>query len=231
MNKIINGLTNLGKSLYGLIIYFATSIIFSYIIRIVLKSNNYIIYNIALISSEIVTLILLLIMFRKRIKKDFIDFDTNYKRYLKIGIKAWLIGLVVMAISNYYITSFITNNIAYNQELNQMVINRYPLYTVIAVIMIGPFVEEIVFRLSFKESIKNKWIYYLLSVLIFTCIHVFNGISNGYELLYIIPYGSLAFAFTYTLDKTNNIFTTTIIHTFHNAIAIVLIILGNFMGV
>ena len=36
MNKIINNLTNIGKSFYGLIIYFAVNMIFSYII----KSNN-----------------------------------------------------------------------------------------------------------------------------------------------------------------------------------------------
>ena len=136
-----------------------------------------------------------------------------------------------MAISNYCITTFITNNIAYNQEVNQIVINRYPLYSVIAIVMIGPFIEEMVFRLSFKEHLKSKKLFFILSVLTFTSIHVLNGITSPFELLYFIPYGSLALSFTYIFYKTDNIFTTTIIHTFHNALAIILIVLASFLGV
>ena len=62
-------------------------------------------------------------------------------------------------------------------------------------------------------------------------IHVLNGITSPYELLFYIPYGALALAFSYILDKTNNIFTTTIIHTFHNTLAIVLLSLSAMMGV
>lgn len=230
MNKILNSLTNIGKSFFGLVIYFAVLIFFSYIIRSY-SNLDYITYTILLILSEVVTAILLFIVFRKKIKKDFIDFDKNYKKYLSFGFKIWLIGIAVMIISNNIIYKFIVNNIAYNQELNIIAIQKYPLYSVLATMIFGPFIEEIVFRLSFKESLKNKKLYYFLSILLFTSVHVLNGITNPLELLYFIPYGALALSFSYILDKTDNIFTTTIIHSFHNTLSIILIIASSFIGV
>ena len=60
--------------------------------------------------------------------------------------------------------------------------------------------------------------------------HVINGITTPLALLYFIPYGALAFAFSYTLDKTNNIFTTTIIHTLHNTISILILTISILLG-
>ena len=222
MNSLINKLTTLGKSFYGLIIYFSVSYIFNFVVQF-LPKNDLFFNSLYLIGYDLITLIILIIVFRKRLKKDFIDFDNNYRKYLKLGFKVWLLGIIVMVVSNNIIYNYVTNSIASNQATNMAVINKYPFYSVISMIIIGPFVEEIVFRLSFKNALKNKKLYYLLSVLIFTSLHVFNGISSPLDLLFFIPYGSLAIAFSYILDKTDNIFTTTVIHTFHNALTIILI--------
>ena len=222
MNKLLNYVTTLGKAFYGLVIYFALSFIFNFILKNI-QEINITTYNLLLIFYEIITLLLLLFIFRKKIKKDFFDFDKNYKKHLSLGFKSWLIGIGVMLLSNSIICKFITDGIAYNQSANMLIISKLPLYSVISMIICGPFIEEVVFRLSFKEALTNKKIYYILSILIFTSLHVLNGISSPSELLYFIPYGSLAFAFTYILDKTDNIFSTVIIHTVHNALTIVLI--------
>ena len=222
MKKIMNKITILGKSFYGLVIYFSVAYLFSFIIKNIPNINSFY-YYLLLFIEEFMTLGLLIIVYRKRLKKDFIDFDNNYKKYLSFGFKVWLIGLAIMIISNNLIYTFITNNAAYNQAANVAIMYKLPLYSTITMILTGPFIEEIVFRLSFKCVLKNKLLYYLLSVLIFTSLHVFNGMSSPIELLFFIPYGALALAFSYILDKTDNIFTTTIIHTLHNALVIALI--------
>ena len=222
MKKIINKITVLGKSFYGLVIYFAIAYIFSFLFKNYAHENMFN-YNVILITEDIVLLLLLIIVFRKRLKKDFIDFDKNYNKYLSLGFKAWLIGIVVMIVSNNIIYHFITNSIASNQAANLTIINKLPLYSTITMILTGPFIEEIVFRLSFKNTLKSKKLYYVLSVLIFTSLHVLNGINSPLELLYFIPYGALAISFSYMLDKTDNIYTGAIIHTLHNAITIVLV--------
>jgi len=44
-------------------------------------------------------------------------------------------------------------------------------------------------------------------------------------LIYLIPYGALGIAFGYAYRKTNNIYGTMIMHSIHNALSLVQIIL------
>jgi membrane protease YdiL (CAAX protease family) len=230
MNKIINGFKDVIKGSYGLFIYLFIQIGTGLVFANQLKSGSYNLVNVILIGSEILTAVLLIILNWKRLKKDFIDFDHNYKKYLAIGFKAWIIGIMVMIISNAIINGYIFSDVANNEAIDRAVINYYPLYSVIAMIFIGPFIEELTFRCGYKDHIKNKKLYYILTVLIFAGAHVINGITTPLELLYLIPYGALAVAFSYTLDKTDNIFTTTIIHTFHNTLSILILIAGMMFG-
>ena len=224
MNKVLDFF----KSFIGIIIYFAVNIFFSSILKVIDKSNQPL-FILVLCLSEIVLLLILLLVFRKRIKKDFIDFDKNYKKYLSYGIKIWLIGLLVMGLSNSIIYRFISEPV--NQQANELIISLYPLYSIISIIICGPFVEEIVFRLSFKEHIKNKYIFLILTTLIFAGIHIVPSMTSAIELLYFIPYGALALSFGIILQKTDNIFTTVLIHTFHNTMAILLITITTMLGV
>ena len=226
MNNIINKTLEFLKSFIGLVIYFAVNIMFSIILKNITDLK---LYSIVLIVSEISLLLILILTYRKRIKKDFIDFDKNYKEYLSYGIKVWIIGLLIMAISNSIIYRFMDQ--AYNQQVNELVISNLPLYSIIAIVMCGPFVEEIVFRLSFHEHIKNKYVFLSITSLIFAGIHVLNGITTPLELLYFIPYGALALSFGIILYKTNNIFTTVLIHTLHNSLAIMMLAIAAILGV
>lgn len=226
MNKFVE----FAKSFYGLVIYFAVNFITAYIVNSFKDQLSITVYNIILIASEVIILGILIFLNRKKIKKDFIDFDKHYKKHLKVGIKAWLIGLLFMVISNYIIYNFFVNNIASNQEINTIVIQKMPLYTILGMIILGPFSEEIMFRLSFFEHIKNKYVYYILTVLIFAGMHTLNGMTSPIELLYFIPYGCMAVSFSYVMYKTKNVFTTTVIHTCHNAISVLLIAITPFFG-
>jgi membrane protease YdiL (CAAX protease family) len=229
MNNILNKTIEFLKSFTGLIIYLSIEILFAFILNKQDIKSNLTLYVTTLCLSEIVLLLVLIFIFRKRIKKDFIDFDKNYKKYLSFGFKVWLIGLIIMTISNNIIYKFIDT--AYNQQVNELVISKLPIYAVVGMIICGPFVEEITFRLSFKEHIKNKYIFIILTTIIFAGVHVLNGFNSPIQLLYFIPYGALSLAFAIILQKTNNIFTTVIIHTFHNSMAIVLLAIASIVGV
>lgn len=220
-------LINILKSFTGIAIFYGVQILAA----IVLTSTN-INNNILYIGMEIATVLLLIYINFDKIKKDFKDFDDNYKEYLKLAIKAYFIGLFIMILSNLIINQYIlVDNIAHNEEVDRLIIFKYPLFSVIGMIITGPFIEEVAFRLGFKRYINNRFIYYILATLIFAGVHVFNGISNPLELLYFIPYGSLSLVFAYILDKTDNIFTSTIIHLCHNTIAILLVLSVYLIGV
>ena len=230
MNKALKIFASILKGSYGFFILIGIQLLTGILFRNILTSNNYLLINIILISSEILTTVLLVLLNKKRLKHDFKDFDINYKKYLKFGFYIWFIGLIIMILSNALINTFFLKDIATNEAIDRSILNYYPIYSVIAMILVGPFNEELAFRCGYKDSIKNKYLYYIITVLLFTSMHVINGITTPLALLYFIPYGALAFAFSYTLDKTNNIFTTTIIHTLHNTISILILTISILLG-
>ena len=101
--------------------------------------------------------------------------------------------------------------------------------SIISIITIGilaPIIEELTFRKAFKDIFKNKWLFILGSGLIFGALHVVLSLNSPWDLFLIIPYSSLGIAFGYTYYKTDNIYTSIIMHVFHNTALTIISIVG-----
>lgn len=175
--------------------------------------------------SNIVLLLILLLIFRKDIKKEWKIFKDNFLENIDIGIKYWLIGLGIMMISNIFINVFLQLGQAANEQAVQSMITSLPWLMLINAGFIAPCTEEIVFRKGFKKAFPNKYAFIILSALVFGSLHVITSMTSPIELLYIIPYGALGAAFAYMYQKTNTIFTSISMHMFHNTALILLSIL------
>ena len=177
--------------------------------------------------SSILTLLVLILIFNKTLTKDFYDFKKNWKKYIKVAVKCWAIGLGIMMFSNLIINYFIMggNTIAGNEEKVREFILKYPVYAIISACIFAPICEEITFRLNFKPLFKHIIPFALTTAFIFGGLHVLTDFSNFKDLFYLIPYGALGFAFGYTYFKTNNIFSTMCMHFIHNTLTYSLIII------
>lgn len=175
--------------------------------------------------SNIVLLLILLLIFRKDIKKEWKIFKDNFLENMDIGIKYWLIGLGIMMISNIFINVFLQLGQAANEQAVQGMITSLPWLMLINAGFIAPCTEEIVFRKGFKKAFPNKYAFIILSALVFGSLHVITSMTSPIELLYIIPYGALGAAFACMYQKTNTIFTSISMHMFHNTALILLSIL------
>lgn len=175
--------------------------------------------------SNVVLLLILLLIFRKDIKKEWKTFKDNFLENIDIGIKYWLIGLGIMMVSNIFINVFLQLGQAANEQAVQSMITSLPWLMLINAGFIAPCTEEIVFRKGFKKAFPNKYAFIILSALVFGSLHVITSMTSPIELLYIIPYGALGAAFAYMYQKTNTIFTSISMHMFHNTALILLSIL------
>lgn len=176
---------------------------------------------------DLFIVIIFFLMFKNELINDFKDFKKNYKKYLKFGIKCWLIGLLIMILSNYIINFIIYNGkeIAGNEEAVRKILLTSPVIGIITSAFLAPISEEITFRLAFKKVFNNMIPFALISTLVFAGLHVLTDFSNILDLFYIVPYGALGFAFAIAYYKTNNIFTTISLHMMHNFITFSLIII------
>ena len=127
-----------------------------------------------------------------------------------------------MIISNIIITTF-TNDISVNEAANRELLMTYPISNIISMVIIGPFIEEITFRLSFKNAFYKWYTFAIVTSILFGLVHIAE--FKLLEFLFIIPYGALGFFFAKAMYETDNVFTSYIAHMIHNAICVVIILL------
>ena len=165
-----------------------------------------------------------------------IDLVDNFKKYIKnskklfgISVSYYIIGFIIMFISNSVIAMLFSEATPHNEEAIRDLISLYPGYMFFSTAIHAPFIEEIVFRKSIRDAVtsfgKNKCIQYLyiaISGLVFSALHVIGSVTVPLDYLYIIPYLGLGCAFAALYYKTDNIFSTIVLHSLHNTIAIII---------
>ena len=81
------------------------------------------------------------------IKERIKDFKKNKKDYLKLIFKTLLIGLIFIIITNLIISHF--NELPQNELTLRKEIKLYPIYYILNILILGPIMEEILFRYTF----------------------------------------------------------------------------------
>lgn len=187
--------------------------------------------TIAVIIGNIVTAIIIFAIFFPMLYNNFKDYVSNIKTNYKISVKFWLKGFLIMYVANFILAYFVfPGQIAENEELNRAFMNSYPVLAFFEVCIIAPFMEEMVFRYGLRKAWGKNKAFPLVSGLVFGLLHALTGISSLapselLELLYIIPYGALGYAFGYLYNKTDNIFFSMSVHMTHNFLSYLLIML------
>lgn len=222
------------KSLLVIFLFFFTSII--QIIPVLIFNMD--MENLSLemesylsLFSQVVLVVLLFLIYGKELKKEFQIFKKNKMEHLDTGFRYWLIGFIVMLVSNILIGLLLPKAIAGNEETVQEIIKASPWVSLISTGILAPFIEEITFRKAFRNMISNDTLFIWISGLIFGALHIVFSFNSIYDIAYLIPYCSLGISFGYMYAKTKTVFTSMAVHTIHNfvltafSIASVLVIL------
>ena len=180
--------------------------------------------------STIIYTILLILVFYKVLKKEFIIFKNNFKKNLSSGFKWYFLGVCLLIIINLILT-FKMGGISDNETGVRDYIFKTPFLAAISIIMIAPISEEIIFRKSVMNTTKNKWIGSTISGILFGLAHVISYVAGDFtKLLYLLPYAALGFVFAMMDYENKNTFTSIMYHCFHNSISFFLIISLYYFG-
>ena len=207
------------KSFGYIILYVVIMIIFGVINEIFFKDNSMLQW--ISIFENILILLCFLSIFKFKLK----TIKSFKKEYIKYIAKYWVIGLVLLLITNY-IVIYINGGIAPNEAANREQIYAMPFYSIASMCFIAPFLEELLFRYNFKY-ITNKYVYVILTGIVFALMHVIFSLSEVSELLYIIPYSMLGFALGMIYKKCDdNLYSTIFTHMLHNTFTVIVIMFG-----
>lgn len=220
--KILNILKSIGLILFLLAFPTFFFIIFN-IDFTELSDKEYIIY---LTLANITMMGIYFLIYRKTLIKDFKNFFKNFGDNLEVSLKYWLIGFGVMVVSNLFITFILNKEIAGNEEQVRNYLDLLPLFMIFNTVIYAPISEELTFRKSIKDAISNKWVYVMISGVIFGLLHIINYITSPIDLIYLIPYSALGVSFALLYYKTDNIFSCITVHAIHNSLAVITYLLG-----
>ncbi len=168
-------------------------------------------------SSLIITFILFFV-YRRELKKEFLIYKKNFAENFDIGFKYWMIGFLIMMVSNAILVFLLKAGSAGNQQIVQKMVDALPWLMLIDTAIIAPFNEEIVFRKTIKDAVSSKWLFVAISFVLFGGAHVISTASSFLDYLYIIPYGALGGAFALAYWDTDSVFTSMVMHMIHNSV-------------
>ena len=230
----------LGKAFLIILLYLiiVPQIISLTILPFLKNLDNSKVLTIVNLSVYIIDVIIIFIIYRKSIFKEWHKFFKNFKNYTKIAIKNWGKGFLLMILFNIIIISLV-GSLASNETQNREILNQYPIFSIIAMVFLGPILEEVAFRKGFKEAFKKKELFLIFTAILFGAVHVINELdysswqallSSSKELLFILPYATLGYFFGKAYYETDCIFTSIMAHMFHNGLSVALILLASLIS-
>lgn len=176
---------------------------------------------------EIIFFMIIVFLFKDKLKKDFEDVKKNHQMYFKKYLKYWFLAIGIMMISNLLI-NMVHPGVAGNQEAVLETFDVAPIYMFLSAVVFAPVVEELIFRQGFRYIFKNDFLFVLFSGFVFGGLHVFSSITSGYDILYLIPYAAPGVVFAYVLTECDNIFVPMGLHFLHNGIQMSLLVFMTF---
>lgn len=175
--------------------------------------------------SDIILFIILLILYRKDLMKEFGIYKKHLKKCLDTGFACWVVGFIIMVVSNSIIIQVFHASGANNETVVREMIHVFPLFMGLNVCLLAPVIEEIVFRKTLKDVIKNPAILIVASFLLFGIAHVSSMATSFVDWLYVIPYGALGGAFALAYYKTDSVFTSITFHMLHNIFVFLIVLI------
>ncbi len=172
----------------------------------------------------VILMIFLYFKYKEDLANDFKILKNNIKNYIDSIFSYWLSGMVLMAISNSIIIRFSPVKEAANEVGIRNLFGGAPFITLISILIIAPFTEELMFRKAFKDIFHNKYLFIIMSGISFGLIHIIGSYEVIYDMIFIVPYGVLGGAFAALYYKTNNIFAPIFAHFIHNVFAVLIIV-------
>ena len=175
--------------------------------------------------ADLVLIIILLFIYKKDLGKEIKIFLKDIKRNLDTGFACWIMGFIIMIISNMILVLIFKAEGANNENAVRSLITSSPIIMGLNVCLLAPFIEELVFRKTLKDIFSKAYLFIPISFLLFGYAHVGSMATSLVDWLYIIPYGTLGGVFAYAYYKTNTVFTSMTFHMLHNTLSFILVLL------
>lgn len=224
---------NIIKLIISFILFFNLSLVIAYIFKLLginYSEFNYTDYAYLNVLLELIMFVVILFLYKKYFKKDLVLFKLNKKDYIKKIISYFVIFMVIkygVAIFSSILLVMLGSDLvtSENQETVVSLAKSMPFMMMISTGLLAPFVEEGIFRLGIKKVINNKYLFILVSGLIFGFMHIFPTELPLYvALIESLNYVTMGLVLAYIYNETDNIYVTIAVHALNNLLSMLVIL-------
>ena len=162
--------------------------------------------------------LLVIILLRKELVRDIKALFKNYGIYHNFITRGffWILFLNLAS-------GLMLRNITGTTSENQALLNEMPLWFMIFIgSIIGPFIEEGIYRGILGKIIKNKVAFVIISTALFAAMHVVTITSlpeSPEQYWFLVQYGVMGLVLSINYYRTRNLFTSTLVHMLMNGTA------------
>lgn len=208
------------------LLVFISYLLYSNVISVVFSTFK--ITNTTMISffADLAFLICIVFVYKDNLKDDFKNLKNDYKisKIVKTVIM-WVVIIFVFNILMGALTEIIDPNMAFDNNSSAIIslLSSSMFYTIFKTMIFAVIAEELLFRESVSDVVKNKYLFILVSSVIYTLLN-FIFIGFNYKtifadlLTYFLPALLLSTAY---VKNNNNIIILMLIKFFYNLIPLV----------
>ena len=162
---------------------------------------------------------IIIYIFRESLKVDFKNFKKNISKNLKQGFIIFLCGFFIYGLVNSLICEIFPNIDNVNYDAMSQIFSETPILLFISTIFYYPVIEELVFKKTFADIIKNKWIFVIFTGILNAVFEIFLIAStNSMYLILVVPISLFYMSFSYMYYKTKSVFTPIFFRMIYNII-------------
>lgn len=190
------------------LLVFISYLLYSNVISVVLSTFK--ITNATMLSflADLIFLICIVFAYRDNLKKDFENLKKDYKisSIIKIII-IWVVIIFVFNILMGAITEMIYPNMATDDNTNAMstLFKTSMSYSLFKTMIFAVVAEELLYRESISDVVKNKYIFIVISSIVYTIMNfIFVGFESDIIVMDILSYFLPALLFSTAYVKNNN---------------------------
>lgn len=229
-------LINIGRLLFGFVCFFYISVIAGFVLYLFdINTKELSIGKLVIIEfiMSAIMFLFLMLLYHSFIKKDFNDFKKNLNKNIIYIIKVFVIFMIVKYLISVLATILmmafgydVSSVTSQNQKLTEDYVRTSPALMVISAAFLVPVYEEILFRMGIKKVVGNKYLFVIISGLLFGLLHVFplDGIPLGLGVLQSVVYVTMGIFLAYSYQKTDNIFISIGLHFLNNFLSVLAMI-------
>lgn len=179
---------------------------------------------------DIIFSIFVIYTYRKNLKSDLKKIKKLSSKKLFLTILKWVALVFVFVMFCGFITEIIFPNQSIDAN-NDAIYNLYSIstwYTIFKTMIFGTIIEEILYRESVRDNVKNKFMFIIISAVVYTFMNtIFVGFTEGSVvsalLMKFLPgiFWSIAY-----LKNNDNILLLSMIKFTYNLIPLTILLLG-----